>query len=1184
MAFFDNMPAGEVATRLTTDMETIRIGTSEKVGLFISSFAYLVGAYIVAFLKAPRLAGILTFMIPAYILMVVVGGRYIGRFTAQTSYHLAAAASLVSQSLSNVPLIHALSANDRLEKKLGIILKQAQTAALKKNIAAATQFGFMFLIAYSANAVAFWQGGREISGSVGDDSSILTVGAVYTVIFVLLDASFVISQVAPFLQIFGAATASAGTLESVVNSTSSVGVPADHSEGALLGSGNILFKDVTFAYPSRRDNQVLNGVSLKLTGGEHTAIVGSSGSGKSTVAGLVTRLYEASAGSILVDDVEVASIDAQRLRHNIGVVDQDPAILCCSVLENIAFGLVNETRYRVLGCSIGRYLAKITKDARKGQSFQAILQKESPGIQGLVKDIGRASDLADAHSFIQNLPFGYATIVGPGGIELSGGQRQRLALARAIVKNPPILLLDEATSALDSVSEQKILNSLKELRSGRTTVTIAHRLVTIKDADKIIVMDEGRVAEEGSHDELLSRQGLYAAMTESQSLQVPKTVSTEPSEVSTATSCSLADIKAIKFKSASTPIRGRSRSWSADAKMDRHHDTSDHRSNVRTVAILVRPQLLMVLVGIIGSIVAGGAYSGDAVIFGNTIGNLDICRGASKINHTGDLAGILFFLLALAAFFANSIGGSAFGKVAEKVVSEIRILTFRALFQQDLLWHTSDDRTPAQLLSYFTTDTHALAGLSGVVIGTILTILVNLVASIIMTHIIAWKIAVVLLATLPILLGSGFMRLYVLGKLQATHQKLYATSAGISLEAVASIKTIANYCLEAEFHERYCRSLRGPYKASLREFAYTNFWLAAAYSITFFIYALAYWWGSKQIIAGVYSQAQFFIVLPALLFSAQSCGQMFALAPDVSHAHVAAKRVFELINSRTERGDPTIGRLANGETSNTEKDPEKALDETQDPAPDSQQKGMACQMHSVSFAYPTRPDKLILDKLTLSVQAGEFCALVGPSGAGKSTIISLLESFYQPSSGTIYLDNRAISSTSSVPHRSSMSLVPQASTLFSDTINFNISLGAHPSHNPSDDEVIEACKLANIHPLIETLPDGYQTQCGANSSHFSGGQKQRLCIARALVRKPRMLLLDEPTSALDAESEVRLHETIEGLRGRMTIVVVAHRLCTIQKADRIFWIEGGTCTHSGTHAELLLSCPGYRESAIHQAL
>ena len=947
----------------------------------------------------------------------------------------------------------------------------------------------------------------------------------------------------------------------------------------MPGPGAIEFQDVVFSYPTRPENNVLNRVSLRLESGRFSAIVGASGSGKSTLGGLLTRLYDPCAGMIFIDNTNISNMNVRQLRRCIGVVDQDPALLCCSVLENIAFGIINSSGSDLDGYKVGSSLSKVSKAVRKGQQIDTVISQEPPIARQLFGKVKAAAIAADAHSFIQSLQYGYATLVGSANGELSGGQKQRLALARALVKNPPILLLDEATSALDSASEQKILASLVEHRKGRTTISIAHRLGTVTDADHIIVMQDGRVVEEGTHEQLLAAGEAYAMMTDAQALQLPALVSSQPSEVSTAVSSTLSE-KRIK-----PPKRP---SWKSFRRSSRYSCTEkgsqriSRCSIIRKFAKLIRPQLLCIVIGILGSIVAGGAYSGDAVIFGTTIGRLDPCQGTSRVKAAGNLAGLLFFILALIAFFANSIGGSAFGRVAEKIIFTIRVKTFRSLFEQSVLWHTSHGRTPALLLSYFTSDTSALAGLSGVVVGTILTIVVNLVASIVMTHIIAWKIAIVLLATLPILLGSGFMRLYALAKFQEKHQKLYAVSAGISLEAIASIKTIAGYSLEQEFYQRYKKSLEGPYKASIREFAYTNFWLATAYSVSMLIYSLAYWWGSKQIAEGLYSQTQFFIVLPALLFSAQSCGQMFALAPDVSNARNAATRLFDLINSKP---DPSLSSdqipcsTTFGEHP-TEKDPEKALNASNGPPRPSTLPGLAIEMHNLTFSYPTRPNLPILTSLSLSISPGSFCALVGPSGAGKSTICALLESFYTPASGLITLDNAPISPS----HRQLMSLVPQSSTLFSDTIAFNIALGAHPSHNPSMAEIEDACKLANIHGTITSLPQGYETQCGANASHFSGGQKQRLCIARALVRKPRLLLLDEPTSALDAEAEAKLQETIEGLRGKMTVLVVAHRLCTVQRADRIFWIEGGMCTHMGTHEELLIGCEGYRKSAGWQSV
>ncbi|KAL8650196.1 MAG: hypothetical protein Q9210_003970 [Variospora velana] len=1185
-AFFDKLPAGEVPTRLTSDMEIIRVGTSEKVGIFISSFAYLLGAYIVAFLKAPSLAGMLVFMIPAYVLMVSVGGFYVGKFTSRTSRHLAAAASIVSRSLSNIAVIHALGADQRLESKITSILSKAQQAALRKASAAAIQFGFTFLVAYSANAVAFWQGSRQIA-QAAEGLSNVTAGGIYTVIFVLLDASFVVSQIAPFLQTFGAAAAAAQTLSSVADRESKIDgttTADDHSLSPI--PGHIAFHEVTFAYTSRPEIQVLKGVSLNVAEGEFTAIVGASGSGKSTLGALMTRLYDPGTGIITLGGQNTTAVNVRQLRQCIATVDQDPAILCCSVLENIAYGAINAEKSDLQQHQIVSHLFKLTKAVRKGGVLESALSQESGNVQRLFQKVRHAANLADAHSFIQNLQHGYATIVGTGGVELSGGQQQRLALARALVRDPQILLLDEATSALDSISEQKILNSLKEDRNGKTTITIAHRLGTIKGADRIIVMHDGRVVEEGTHHDLLESDGRYKAMSEAQS--VSSLVSAQPSEVSTAASSAVSsELKAIRptFRQDSLNyFRNSFRSTSqvdSEGKLERR----SRWTGIKMFSRLARPQLLFLVIGIAGATVAGGSYSADAVIFGTTIGQLDACHGSSKVKSAGNLAGLLFFILALSAFLANSIGGSAFGRVAEKVVFKVRILTFRSLMHQDVRWHTSSGRTPALLLSYFTADTNALAGLSGVVTGTILTILVNLVASILMTHIIAWKIAVVLLATLPILLGSGFMRLWAVSDLQMQHQRLYAKPAGISLEAIASIKTIAGYSLESVFNERYRQSLQAPYKASLRGLAHTNFWLAAAYSVSFLIYALAYWWGARQILAGTYTQTQFFIVLPALLFSAQSCGQMFALAPDVSNARLAAVRLFNLIRPEMNQSSTPHTLLSEEEKKDEDKDPEKALTITPAAPLPANSSGMAIDIRNVTFAYPERPDVPILNDLSLTIPAGQFCALVGPSGAGKSTIISLLESFYIPTTGTIHLDSACITASPfSTAHRASISLVPQTSTLFSDTINFNISLGAHPSHTPSSNEITAACKSANIHSTIAALPYGYDTQCGANASHFSGGQKQRLCIARALVRQPRLLLLDEPTSALDTESEASLQATIEGLKGKMTVLVVAHRLCTVRRADRIFWIEGGRCVCSGTHEELLRGCEGYRESARCQAV
>ena len=246
--------------------------------------------------------------------------------------------------------------------------------------------------------------------------------------------------------------------------------------------------------------------------------------------------------------------------------------------------------------------------------------------------------------------------------------------------------------------------------------------------------------------------------------------------------------------------------------------------------------------------------------------------------------------------------------------------------------------------------------------------------------------------------------------------------------------------------------------------------------------------------------------------------------------------------------------------------------------------GTSIMFQDVRFSYPTRPHIEVLQGININILPEDFCALVGPSGAGKSTTISLLEKFYRPSSGSVEIDGRDLLENEDTSFRDNISLVPKDSTLFDDTIRFNIALGARPDREATDEEIENACMLANIHDPIAALPQGYDTRCGSNGDQFSGGQKQRFAIARALMRHPRLLHLDESTSALDAESDQQFQDSLEKIISSMTIVAIAHRLHTIQKAQQIFLIEVGQCVEQGTHAEQFQRSASYRANALPQAL
>ncbi|KAL3476722.1 P-loop containing nucleoside triphosphate hydrolase protein [Aspergillus californicus] len=1186
--FFDTLAPGEASSRITGDISTIQQGTSEKVGIVLNSIAFFITSYIVAFIKDARLAGMLVSLAPAYLIMSLVGGYFVRKYFGRALECMTSASSVALEAFTNTMVVHAFSANWRLESRFVDHLGPARVAGIRKSIAAATQAGLLYFIAFSANALAFWQGSTKIANAVEDGNASVTIGNTYTVILVLVDASLILSQVAPFLQSFDAASVAFKKLEkdierpSTIDGTADVGlVPTDQL------AADVEFRTVSFRFPSRPDKPVLQDLTLSIPAGKQTALVGLSGSGKSTIAGLITRFYDAEEGSVLVGGHDVRSLNVRHLRSAISLVQQEPCLLDRSILENIATGLINSSAHShftdVLKSSA---LEDITKAIREtGQSLTQAVESQ-PGnlsekeqIREIVSLVETAAGLADASNFISKLDHGYATMVGSSGNLISGGQKQRISIARALVKNPQILILDEATASLDSATEMRVQAALEAAAAGRTLVTIAHRLSTIRNADNIIVMRQGKLIEQGSHSELLAADGAYAELVRLQNINVNASQETGSASTSARPSLDSTILEKEKLTEVTAvPDDGGSPSPSKeDAEKEPIETERSVSSTTRSVISLFRPYSFALVIGITGAVIIGGTYCASALIFGNVVGKLSACETAQTIRDAGKFWGLMFFVLAIIEFFANFVSWSVFGWIAEQLIYKVRVLSLRSILEQKLEWHEA--RTPSGLLSLIVKDSNALNGLTGSVICTILSIIVNLFAAIIMTHIIAWRIALVCLSVVPLLLGAGWMRVSSLATFEERHNDAFSRSLGITVEAVTSIKTVHALAIESEILSTYRRSLQGPIREVAAQSAFTNLWLAVGYGLSNFVYALAYWWGSKQIIAGNYTQTQFFIVQLALLVSSQLWGQMFALAPDVSRAVQATRRLLNLLDLGS------TNKLSDPITTSGSADLEGIPHPTQKPPPPSpsSRSGLAVSFKQVQFTYPARPDTQVLHGLDLSIAPGQFAALVGPSGAGKSTIISLIERLYTPSSGSIEIDNQDITYRD-LSFRDEIAYVPQHSVLFDGTIRFNLELGARPGQALTQADIEEASKLANIHETIMSLPDGYETACGPNGDRLSGGQKQRLAIARALIRKPRLLLLDESTSALDAESERLLQDGLEKAARGITVIAIAHRLYTIRKADVIFLVEEGRCVEKGTHAELIERSESYRVNALNQAV
>jgi ABC-type multidrug transport system fused ATPase/permease subunit len=1219
--YIESLPAGDVVSRLVSDIQIVQSGTSEKVGLVISTLSYFVTSYVVAFIKVPEIAGMLVSVVPCYFFMSCVGGHYIKKYGSQINENISAATSIASSSLSHLALVHAFNSIDRLEKLYADYLAGSRMAALKKAGSHAVQLGLLYFIAYAANALAFWEGSRLIADSVDNNGDGTSVGAVYTVIFVLIDASFILSQVAPFVHVFAAAAGASEKLLEVINRDSKIDGTADYGDkSASFESEDIVFRDVHFTYPSRPEVPILQGVDFAIPPRKHTAIVGPSGGGKSTIVALLERFYDPEAGQITIGEQDFRDLNVRFLRGKTGFVQQEPSLLDRSILENIAYGLVRsaaEQHQNLAPYILDSTLATLVDYLRLGISEKKALQEFDPHVARIVFLVRQAAANANALTFIDALPHGFATSVGPSGSQLSGGQKQRISLARALVREPALLILDEATAALDSTSERLIQDTLAKLAGRVTMVSIAHRLATAKDAHKIVLVQKGRVVEEGSHTELVARRGLYAEMVRLQNLGKlsPKLTTGEDNireacqgilghqTFTTETKESFVDVTGTNVADATgdaLPPYAKESEKEKEKKRCLKKELKEKKGCKRTrwftmkfTFSLLRPNLGYVMLGLAMSVIIGGSYTAEAVIFGHTIGSLNPCIGADGIRDGGHLYGLLFFIMALVELSANIVGGCAFGWAADKILYRIRVLSLRSLMGQTIQWHGMEDRTPGTLLTYITGDATALSSITGTTIGLLLATAVNLVAGLVVSFAIAWKIAIVLLPTIPVLLASGMMKLRTQAQFAERHQKAFAQATAITVEAVDNIRAVSAFSLEQQSCAVYERALEEPYQETLWSIAFGNFFLALAFSISNLVYALAYWWGTKQIVNGLYTQTQFFIVLPALLFSTQSCGQMFALAPDISKAGLAASNITELLTTHS------TDEELNSDTSDKLKGYDSYLLDEKNPDPEAgylgpksvnasvvppMVSGIGAELQNVHFEYPSRPGRPVLHGLSLSIQPGKFCALVGPSGSGKSTTFAMLERFYRPESGAVIVDGVDITRQLGTQFRDDIALVPQENVLFEGTVAFNIGLGARPGHQPTQEEIEEACRMANIHEVIEALPEGYHTQCSHDGKKFSGGQRQRLSIARALMRHPRMLLLDESTSALDVESEKRIQEALATLAGRTTVVAIAHRLNTIHRADCIYLIEDGRCVEQGTHEELIERSETYRTSVIHQSL
>ncbi|GAA99245.1 uncharacterized protein L969DRAFT_93707 [Mixia osmundae IAM 14324] len=1141
VAYFDSVGAGEVTTRIASDTHSIYEGISEKLPVTVQFLSTFVAAFIIAYIRSWKLALALTAIVPV---IMISGGIMVSlqsKYKAEISDRVGEGGTLAEEALSTARTAIAFNAQTRLVDMYDKISQRAAGLGVKSAKIFAFGLGVIYWSIYAAYGLAFYFGMLLVR--TGDTSA----GIVITVTFALLLGTFSLVSISPNMQAFSAADGAAAKLFETIYRLPSI--DSGSSKGRKLDKviGEISFHNIDFWYPARPKQQILHNFNLIAQPGQKTALVGASGSGKSTIVGLLERFYDvAEPGAVMLDGVNIKDLNVTWLRSQIGLVSQEPTLFANTVAGNVEYGLIN-SEYEDLSAEKKREL------------------------------VIEACKSANAHDFVMLLPEGYETRIGERGMLLSGGQAQRIAIARAIICNPAILIFDEATSALDGTSEAVVQAALDNVSQSRTTITIAHRLSTIKDSHNIVVMSSGRILEQGRHAELLQRQnGAYARLVSAQRFMDDAEPSSDPENEEEQL---LEEVNAVRPQLLSTPSRPSLR-HKISLKPSRSNDPNEQdpksalplnindspsRYGIYTLFKRIgqlsdHDEWKTYCLGTLGAALAGLVYPAYSVIFGFVIGAFgDPTPGA--LAHAGQLYGLISLGLAIFAAISIWMQNYYLAAAAERLSAQIRRRTLEAELRQDVSFFDLEVNSTGVLVTAVSDRASKINGMAGVTLGVLVQSLVTLLAGVVVGIGFAPKIGAVALALVPFTIGAGVVRTKVVVERDAKIKVVHEESAQIACEAAASLRTVAALTREADCVRIYSEALRKPQEYTNRQSLNSNIVYGISQALSYFVIALIFWYGSHLLVDDGLSTRSFYVAFSAVVLGSVGIGNTLSYAPSAAGAIGAARQTLALLDSRASiASDDTTGEIIEAPVGGLE-------------------------ARDVKFRYATRPHIPVLKGIDIEVKPGQFIALCGSSGCGKSTLIQLAERFYDPIEGVIRFDGRPLPTLNTGAYRDQLALVAQQPTLYSGTVKWNIVMGAtKPADQVTDEEVFDAARQSNIHDFIMTLPDGYETAVGSKGGQLSGGQKQRVCLARALIRKPKLLLLDEATSALDSESERVVQKALdEAVKSRSTIAI-AHRLSSIQSADMIYVLREGKVLEKGTHTQLLQNRKLYFELVNQQEL
>ena len=1073
MKWFDKRNPAELGNSIDRDCNTIEMGLGDKAIIFLTGLTFFYFGWIICFYYSIEITLVLLLKLP-----ISIGSHYFARKTSELALKekqdlYQSAGGIAEESLEGIKTIASCNAQHQIAKRYQAELEPLKKSGITMGIITGFSWGVFFFQFLFFVGLGYYVGAilidEDVEGWSGTD-----IGAkeVFVTSFISAMASLALSLTMPSLSYIFASCIAAAAANKIIQKKKKY----DGGLKPQIIQGSISFEEVYFNYPTKPDVNILQGVSFQVAAGDSLAIVGETGSGKSTIIQLIEGFYYSSSGTIKIDDINIKDYDLSSLREFISLVSQEPILFNSSIAENIRMG------------------------------------KEDASLE----DIASAAGEAEASYFIESLPEKYETWVGVKGALISGGQKQRIALARALIKKPKILLLDEATSALDVNTENAIQTTIEKIMLGTTTVIVAQRLSTVKRAKQIVVLRQGSVVESGTYEELIQSDGHFKRLLGVQREGERKVAEkTEGVEVQ---NHQISEHKVGEKKAA---------------------EIKNDRAVLARVVKLLREYKPWVILACLGALVSGSCipiFSYFVAVNNNTLVD------PSESDKTSEIQEAFFYITgtSLAICIGLTVMCGALSKISQMITHELRYKSLNSLLYYDQKFFDRPKSAPSVLSLGLSNDCEKVSNLGGPLLGLVLFVFTSMIGGFALGLAHDAVLAVCLVAFLPFLFLTA-SKAENMSRKGLAPADLEKTSV-IASDAFTNIKTVQAFNREEYFYNRYIATTISE-NAKVVRLSYTNgILLGLRYLVLFSLWGSAAWYGAYMVKEGNLAMDDMMITFFAIIMTNLAFVIVSFLAPDVEGGIRGGRHLFKIIdyvpdiNARSDEGGfiPIEGLI---------------------------------EFKDVGFAYEGR-DRIVLQALSFRINPGDKLGITGTTGSGKSTIGQLLLRFYDPTEGMIFLDGLPLKDYNIRHLREGICWVGQEPILFKGSILYNLQIAAKDA---TIEEALEALNKAQANDIVEKY--GLESDVGLRGNKMSGGQKQRIAIARALLRKPKVLVFDESTSALDPITEEKLWDAIKD--DKMTLISIAHRLRSIRYYDQIILIEGGTLVESGNHNELMAIENGY---------